>query len=203
MKETLTVSDSKTLFHKDFPFVIPSLYKRIVDEMLVELNLLNNQAEFKQDEFFCIGFRETFKELTKGYEPKKNIEQLFQALCISTNFEHEKITNTANKALDEYKDKTLNEIFELIKNGTKEKVFYSRIFILGIYKVICSASDYSDDLDINKTEIIKYIISLLEIPYSRIDKDISLYKSSIKKLEQAESLLAETIKSERKKRGVK
>ena len=203
MKGTFTVSDSKTLFHKDFPFVIPSLYKRIVDEMLVELNLLNNQAEFKQEKFFCIGFRETFKELTKGYEPKKNIEQLFQALCISTNFEHEKITNTANKALDEYKDKTLNEIFELIKNGTKEKVFYSRIFILGIYTVICSASDYSDDLDINKTEIIKYIISLLEIPSSRIDKDISLYKSSIKKLEQAESLLAETIKSERKKRGVK
>ena len=45
VKEKLTVSDSKALFHEEFPFVIPSLYKRIVDEMLVELNLLNNQTE--------------------------------------------------------------------------------------------------------------------------------------------------------------
>ena len=49
VKEKLTVSDSKALFHEEFPFVIPSLYKRIVDEMLVELNLLNSQAEFIQE----------------------------------------------------------------------------------------------------------------------------------------------------------
>ena len=49
MKEKLTVSDSKKLFHEQFPYVIPGLYKRIVDEMLVELNLLNHQNDFKQD----------------------------------------------------------------------------------------------------------------------------------------------------------
>ena len=48
LKEKLTVSDSKKLFHEQFPYVIPGLYKRIVDEMLVELNLLNHQNEFTQ-----------------------------------------------------------------------------------------------------------------------------------------------------------
>ena len=47
LKEKLTVSDSKKLFHEQFPFVIPGLYKRIVDEMLVELNLLNHYAHLQ------------------------------------------------------------------------------------------------------------------------------------------------------------
>ena len=51
LKEKLTVSDSKKLFHELFPYVIPGLYKRIVDEMIVELNLLNHQNEFAQDFF--------------------------------------------------------------------------------------------------------------------------------------------------------
>ena len=66
LKEKLTVSDSKKLYHEKFPYVIPGLYKRIVDEMLVELNLLNHQKEFDQDKIFCIGLTETFKELMKG-----------------------------------------------------------------------------------------------------------------------------------------
>ena len=65
LKEKLTVSDSKKLFHEKFPYVIPGLYKRIVDEILVELNLLNHQNEFTQEYLFCIGLTETFKELMK------------------------------------------------------------------------------------------------------------------------------------------
>ena len=71
--------------------VIPGLYKRIVDEMLVELNLLNHQKEFKQDLLFCIGLTETFKELTKGYKPEKHLDLLFDSLCSSTNFEARKL----------------------------------------------------------------------------------------------------------------
>ena len=87
LKEKLTVSDSKKLFHEQFPYVIPGLYKRIVDEMLVELNLLNHQNEFKQDFLFSVGLTETFKELMKGYKPEKRLDLLFESLCSSTNFE--------------------------------------------------------------------------------------------------------------------
>jgi len=86
LKEKLTVSDSKKLFHEQFPYVIPGLYKRIVDEMLVELNLLNHQNEFTQDYLFCVGLTETFKELTKGYKPEKHLDLLFKSLCTSSNF---------------------------------------------------------------------------------------------------------------------
>ena len=54
LKEKLTVSDSKKLFHEKFPYAIPGLYKRIVDEMLVELNLLNHQNEFTYKTIFFV-----------------------------------------------------------------------------------------------------------------------------------------------------
>ena len=106
LKEKLTVSDSKKLFHEQFPYVVPGLYKRIVDEMLVELNLLNHQNEFIQDDLFCFGLTETFKELTKGYKPEIHIELLFESLCNSSNFEPAKIREISKKTLGLYKEKS-------------------------------------------------------------------------------------------------
>jgi photosystem II biogenesis protein Psp29 len=111
LKEKLTVSDSKKLFHEKFPYVIPGLYKRIVDEMLVELNLLNHQNEFTQDYLFCVGLTETFKELMKGYQPEKHLDLLFESLCSSTNFEAKEINEISKKSQKELKDITYKDVF--------------------------------------------------------------------------------------------
>ena len=200
MKENLTVSDSKTLFHEQFPYVIPSLFKRIVDEMLVELNLLHHQSEFSQDSFFCVGLTETFHDLTNGYEPKKHLKQLFSALCTSTNFDPTKIDETSEKTIKEYKGKDLKEISDLIIKNSPEKIHYSRIFILGIYKILSNASDFKEEEDIKKIVELEKISTNLNLPLNRIEKDISLFINSLKKFEQAKELMRETIKSEREKR---
>ena len=44
------------------------------------------------------------------------------------------------------------------------------------------------------------IVSKLDLPLSRAEKDISLFRSNIKKFEQAKELIRETILSEREKR---
>ena len=200
LKENLTVSDSKTLFHEQFPYVIPSLFKRIVDEMLVELNLLNHQSEFSQDSFFCVGLTETFKDLTNGYEPQKHIKLLFNALCSSTNFDPNKIDETSTNTINEYKGKTLEEISDLIIKNSPKRIYYSRIFILGIYKILSTASNFKEEEDIKKLVEVDKIVSKLDLPLSRAEKDISLFRSNIKKFEQAKELIRETILSEREKR---
>ena len=200
LKENLTVSDSKTLFHKQFPYVIPSLFKRIVDEMLVELNLLHHQSEFSQDSFFCVGLTETFKDLTNGYEPEKHIKQLFGALCASTNFDSTKIEETSLKTIKEYQGKSLEEISDLIIKNSPEKIYYSRILFLGIYKILSTANDFKEEEDLKKIVEIEKIAAKLNLPVTRAEKDISLFKSNIKRFEQAKELIRETIISEREKR---
>ena len=195
----MTVSDSKKLFHEKFPYVIPGLYKRIVDEMLVELNLLNHQNEFIQDDLFTVGLTETFKELTIGYKPEEHLQLLFESLCNSSNFESSKIKDISKKTLAKYSEKSLKEISILLKEKSNSKIYPSRLLNLGIYLIIARATDFKDKNESEKNQVISEIIKDLNLPFNKVEKDISLYKSSIKKLDQAKELLEEAKIQNKKK----
>jgi len=199
LKEKLTVSDSKKLFHEKFPYVIPGLYKRIVDEMLVELNLLNHQNDFKQDYLFCVGLTETFKELTKGYKPEKHLDLLFESLCSSTNFEAEDINEISQKSQKEFKNKTSKDILELLIEKSNSKLYPSRILNLAIYILISNAKDLKEKDESETNKMISDIFGKLNLSANKAEKDIGIYKSSISKMEQAKELIEELRTKEKKK----
>ena len=191
LKEKLTVSDSKKLFHEKFPYVIPGLYKRIVDEMLVELNLLNHQNEFKQDFLFSVGLTETFKELMKGYKPEKRLDLLFESLCSSTNFEANVIQEISKKSRKEFRDKSSKDILKLLREKSNPKIYPSRMLNLGIYLLISDSQDFQEKNESEKNKIISDIFEKLNLSIDKAEKDIGIYKSSITKMEQAKELIQE------------
>ena len=195
----MTVSDSKKLFHEKFPYVIPGLYKKIVDEMLVELNLLNHQNEFKQEYLFCIGFTETFKELMKGYQPEKHLDLLFESLCSSTNFEAKDINEISQKSQKEFKNKTSNDILKLIIEKSNSKLYPSRILNLAIYILISNAQDLKEKDESEKNNMISDIYEKLKLSAIKAEKDIGIYKSSISKMQQAKELIEELRTKDKKK----
>ena len=199
LKEKLTVSDSKKLFHEQFPYVIPGLYKRIVDEMLVELNLLNHQNEFTQDNLFCIGLTETFKELTKGYKTEQHLALLFESLCSSTNFKAKEITEISKKFQQEFNDKSSKDLLILLKEKRNSKLYQSRILNLGIYTLISNTKDYKGKNESEINNMISEIFEMLNLSKSKAEKDIGIYKSSISKMEQAKELIEEQKLREKKK----
>ncbi len=199
LKEKLTVSDSKRLFHQSFPYVIPGLYKRIVDEILVELNLLNHQNEFTQDYLFCIGLTETFKELMKGYQPKKHLDLLFESLCSSTNFEAKEIYEISQKSQKEFKNKTSNDILKLLIEKSNSKLYPSRILNLAIYILISSAQDLKEKEEAGTIKMISDIFEKLNLSANKAEKDIGIYKSSISKMDQAKELIEELRTKDKKK----
>ena len=199
LKEKLTVSDSKKLFHEQFPYVIPGLYKKIVDEMLVELNLLNHQNEFTQDFLFCIGLTETFKELMKGYQPEKHLDLLFESLCSSTNFEASEIKEISKQFQKKFSDKSIKDITGLLKENSNSKLYPSRILNLGMYILISKSTDLREK---NESEIKKLIFDIfekLDLSSNKAEKDIGIYKSSISKMEQAKELIEELKVKDKKK----
>ncbi|MBO6970571.1 MAG: photosystem II biogenesis protein Psp29 [Prochlorococcus marinus CUG1431] len=199
LKEKSTVSDSKKLFHEQFPYVIPGLYKRIVDEMLVELNLLNHQNEFTQDFLFCIGLTETFKELMKGYEPQKHLDPLFESLCASTNFESKEIKEISKISQKEFKDKSAEEIYKLLEEKSNSKLYPSRILNLGIYILISKSNDLKDKNESETNKTVLDIFEKLKLSTNKAEKDIGIYKSSISKMEQAKELIEELRIKDKKK----
>ena len=168
--------------------------------MIVELNLLNHQSEFTLDSYFCVGLTETFNELTIGYEPHEHLKNLFSALCRSTNFKDDEIIEIAKTTINEHQKKSLEDNFNLVIEKSSKKPYYSRILMLGIYKILSKANDFNDNEDISKVKIITRVAEKLELPLTRAEKDISLYKNSIKRISQARELLKETVIADRKKR---
>ena len=199
LKEKLTVSDSKKLFHEKFPYVIPGLYKRIVDEMLVELNLLNHQNEFTLDYLSCIGLTETFKELMKGYQPEKHLDLLFESLCSSTNFEAKEINEISKKSQKEFEDKTSKGILELLVEKSNSKLYPSRILNLGIFILISNSQDFKEKNESDKNKMTSDIFEKLSLSANKAEKDIGIYKSSISKMEQAKELIEELRIKDKKK----
>ena len=199
LKEKLTVSDSKKLFHEKFPYVIPGLYKRIVDEILVELNLLNHQNEFTQEYLFCIGLTETFKELMKGYQPKKHLDLLFESLCSSTNFEAKEINEISHKSQKEFKNKTSKDILKLLIEKSNSKLYPSRILNLAIFILISSAQDLKEKEETGRNKMISDVFEKLNLSANKAEKDIGIYKSSISKMEQAKELIEELKTKDKKK----
>ena len=195
----MTVSDSKKLFYEQFPYVIPGLYKRIVDEMLVELNLLNHQNEFKQDDLFCVGLTETFKELMKGYKPEKHLDLLFESICSSTNFVANEIKEISQKSQKEFKDKSSKDILNLLKEKSNPKLYPSRLLNLGIYIIISNSEDIKEKNGSETDKIISDIFDKLNLSSNKAEKDIGIYKSSISKMEQAKELIEELRIKDKKK----
>ena len=199
LKEKLTVSDSKKLFHEQFPYVIPGLYKKIVDEILVELNLLSHQNEFTQDYLFCIGLTETFKELTKGYKPEKHLALLFESLCSSTNFESKGIKEISQKFQKEFKDKSSKDLLKLLIEKSKTKLYPSRILNLGLYILISNSQEFKEKKESEMNKEILNIFEKLGISFNKAEKDIGIYKSTLSKMEQAKELIEELKIKDKKK----
>jgi len=188
-----TISDSKSDFHKEFPYVIPPIYRKLADELLVELHLLSHQKNFKKDSIFATGLKEIFTKFTSGYKPDDHITKLFNAICNCNGFNPTEINSSSDKLVSEaklFKSKDLNEFLSLVNNENKGNSYYSRINAIGIYKLISEIPAFKDEKDENINKEINNISELLGYQYSRVEKDISMFKSNIEKMKQALEIIA-------------
>ncbi len=211
MGERKTVSASKGLFHKDFPFVIPSIYRKVIDEYLVELNLLSNQSSFKIDGLFSYGLIKSFDIFTNGYEPATHKGKILDSLCKSCDIEYSLIERYSNAIItisknDSFKnaiaqyDSNENKSIEglLLKDILNKGNYYSRLHSIGLYEII--RIEHEGDSD--QEEIIKSTLKLLvNLGYceSRADKDLTLYRSNIKRIKEAMELIKITVEESKRK----
>ncbi len=169
----LTVADSKRAFHSAFPHVIAPIYRRLVDELLVELHLLSHQKGFQADGLFAVGLTQVFDSFSKGYRPDAQREPLFQALCSATGFDGAALRSKADQARRQVGHHSLEEVKSwLSKQGE------------GAPELI-AAHEIGEAMGLIK---------------DRVDKDLGLYASNIEKMSQAVELMEETVAAERRRR---
>ena len=198
MSVRATISDSKSDFHKEFPYVIPPIYRKLVDELLVELHLLSHQKNFKENSIFATGLKEIFSKFTSGYKPSEHITKLFDAICNCNGFNPTEINSSSEQLVSSAKSFTKEELIthlSQLNNDKKGNDYYSRIKAIGIFKLVSEMPSFKDvkDDDINKE--INNISELLGYQYERVEKDINMYKSNIEKMKQALEIIALNLNS--------
>ena len=215
MSASLTVADSKRAFHSAFPHVIAPLYRRLVDELLVELHLLSHQKGFQADGLFAVGLTQVFDSFSKGYRPDDQREPLFQALCTANGFDGGALRAQAEQAragvghhsLEEVKGWLSNRgegapalIGGLLQGVQRPDFHYSRLVAVGLLSLLQSAQG-AEALDPQALRSAAHEIgAAMGLIKDRVDKDLSLYAGNIEKMSQAVELMEETVAAERRRR---
>jgi photosystem II biogenesis protein Psp29 len=214
-----TVSDTKKDFYLAFPKPVNQVYRRVVDELLVEIHLLKVNQTFVYDSIFALGFVTTFDRFTVGYKPETDRFAIFHALCTALQFDSDRVRQDAT-TLSDLATKSPSDIKTLLTTpdssvnleplssqlqtiAHKENFKYSRLLGVGIYALL-EIGDPEAIADTTKREaLIKLVGESLKIGSDRLPKDIDLYRSNLDKIEQARQMIADMVEAERKKRTQK
>lgn len=215
MSAALTVADSKRAFHRAFPHVIAPLYRRMVDELLVELHLLSRQQGFQADPLFACGLIQVFDGFARGYRPEQHRGALLEALCSATGFDAAVLRRQRDQAVAAMGSHDVEAVKQWVEQkgaGAPEPLatalasiqrpdfHYSRLMGVGLLSLLEEAQG-ADGMD--PATLRSYAHDLGEamgLLRERLDKDLSLYASNLEKLAQAVELMEETLAAERRKR---
>jgi len=211
----LTVADSKREFHRAFPYVIAPLYRRMVDELLVELHLLSRQAGFRSDALFACGLIQVFDSFAMGYRPEAQRDPLLQALCSASGFDANNLRQQRDGAMAAMGSHSVEQVKQWIEQageGAPEPVaaalagirrpdfHYSRLMAVGLLSLLEQAQG-ADAMDASALRSYAHDLgSAMGLLRERLDKDLSLYATNLEKMAQAVELMEETVAAERRKR---
>ena len=215
MGACLTVADSKRAFHRAFPFVIAPLYRRMVDELLVELHLLSHQKGFRAEGLFAVGLIQVFDSFSKGYRPEEQRQPLFEALCGSSGFSAANFENERQSMVAAVGHHSLEELSGWLTSGgagapapiadalnaVKQADFhYSRLAAVGLLTLLQQAAGADALEPAALRQSAHEIGEAMGLLKSRLDKDLSLYASNVEKMAQAVELMEETVAADRRRR---
>jgi photosystem II biogenesis protein Psp29 len=211
----LTVADSKRAFHAAFPYLISPIYRRLVDELLVELHLLSHQKGFQADPLFATGLIQVFDAFSRGYRPQEQREPLLAALCSASGFDAAELRRQRDGAIASIGHHEVAEVEQWIERqgeGAPEPLasalasirrpdfHYSRLMAVGLLSLLEQARG-ADAMDPQKLRSYAHdLAAAMGLLRDRVDKDLGIYATNLEKLAQAVELMEETVAAERRRR---
>ncbi len=215
MNTVPTVADAKRAFLQAFPKPIESVYRRVVDELLVELHLLRVNQNFRYDEVFALGVATVFDRFMAGYRHEGDREKIFAALCHALTFDRERLQRDA-AALQDWATQQPETVRALLIKGeggedrvplarqalNNPQFKYSRAFAIGIYTLL----ELIQAPELAESEPRKQLLAQIGETWGqgdRLNRDLDLYLSNLEKVNQARQMMVDLVEAERKKREKK
>jgi photosystem II biogenesis protein Psp29 len=212
-----TVSDTKRAFYTLHTRPINTIYRRVVEELMVEMHLLSVNVDFNYSPIYALGVVTTFERFMAGYKPEKDKESIYNALIKAVEANPDIYRQDAQRLqavakdlpvadligwlsqttpLD--RDGELQNTLQAIAHNTNFK--YSRLFAIGLYGLLESSDPELVKDEKRCNEVLKTVANGLSISDDKLTKDLELYRSNLDKMTQALVVMADMVAAERKKR---
>ena len=218
MDNIRTVSETKREFYNFFTKPISSIYRRFIEELLVEMHLLSVNADYQYNPIYALGVVTLFKKFMYGYQPDDHQDLIFDALCKSTGGDTKRYLEESDTILheaemlsvsdfkgnivrlsqEEINEKLLWKSYYSIAENSKFK--YSRLLAIGLYSLL---EKISSDLVESKEEYNKAINQIandLKLSSEKIQKDLEVYCGNLEKMQQLLTAIEDSLEFDRKKR---
>ena len=213
-----TVSDSKRAFYAAYPRPINSIYRRVIEELLVEMHLLSVNADFKPDPIYYLGIVTSFERLMQGYQPEGDKEQIFNALCTSTDSDPAIYKSQAGALLSLAQDKSTADLIAWLSNptgdegtnhivepiqaiATNDNFKYSRPLAIGVYTLLEESDPELVKDNSKREETIDKIIEVFGLSGDKMKKDIEMYRGNLEKMDQLLKVIEDVLEASRKQRA--
>ncbi len=217
MNNLSTVSDTKRNFYSQHTRPINSIYRRVVEELMVEMHLLSTNVDFDYNPVYALGVVSSFDRFMASYRPDVDKQSIFVALCQSMggnsqqyrtdaaslqefahSMQEQDIVNWLAQPTDEGMGARLASTLGSIASNPKFK--YSRLFGIGLFTILEQAApDLLKDEKKREAAILQ-IGEAMHLPTDKVQKDLDAYRSNLDKLVQMEAVMADLAEAERKKR---
>ncbi len=211
-----TVSDTKRAFYDRHSRPINSLYRRVVEELMVEMHLLSVNVDFVYNPLYALGVVTSFDRFMVGYEPEQDKGSIFSAICQAVEGDPQQYrqdaealkADLANLSLNDFNthlanakstgDGSLPSKLYMIANQASAK--YTRLMAVGLYTLFETVDAAALDDKDKREEMLKAAAEMLALPAEKVDKDLELYRSNLDKMAQAQEVMKDILEAERKKR---
>lgn len=205
MQTPRTVSDTKRAFYAAHTRPIHSIYRRFLEELLVEIHLLRVNVEFRYSPLFALGVVSAYDQFMEGYRPEGDRARIFEALCRAEEMEPQQLQEDA-ASWQQYQGRPLQQIIDELNSddvsaplrSLKDNGKYSRLLAIGLYAFL---EQLAGNLTGNLNETLDQFSGVVALPIEKVKRDLELYRSNLEKMSQARSLMQELVEQERKRRA--
>jgi photosystem II biogenesis protein Psp29 len=212
-----TVSDTKRNFYSQHTRPINSIYRRVVEELMVEMHLLTNNVDFAYDPVYALGVVSSFDRFMASYRPEAEKQSIFVALTQSMGGNAQKYREDAAGVQEFARGMQEQDIVNWLAHPTADgigsqlaatlseiahnsKFKYSRLFGIGLFTILEQAAPDLLKDEKKREAAIMQIGEAMHLPTDKVQKDLDAYRSNLDKLVQMEAVMADLAEAERKKR---
>lgn len=217
MSNVRTVSETKRDFYKHHTRPINSIYRRVVEELMVEMHLLLVNVDFHYDPIYALGVVTSFNRFMQGYRPEKDQESIFAAVCQAVGGDPQQYQQDAERLKEMARGLSASQLISWFSSPTplhgaqdlytivtaiasNPKFKYSRLFAIGLYSMLEQSDPELVKNQKQVAEALQQISQALHLDQDKLQKDLELYRSNLEKMAQVQTVIEDAIKADRKKR---